>query len=162
MGKSIHLKKFNDSELIFDDQETIEILKFIFKNKRDTVEALTVDRELREFPQGLLVEAIDASYAMGFIEALVRSVARPQAGIRNIIKKFGKKASKHWFKHATASDLRKIEIYERVREQLELNFARILRMHRNGTAGNLKVNAAFIAYTGQRPRNLPQKVWKLT
>lgn len=117
MGTTIHLKQFNDSELIFDDQETIEILKFIFKSKRDIVETMNVDRELREFAQGLLVEAIDASYAMGFIEALVRSLVSPRPGVRSIIKKFGKKASKHWFKHATAGDLRNIEIYEIVRRE---------------------------------------------
>lgn len=162
MGNAVHLKKFKDSDLIFNDQETIEILKFIFKSKRDTVETLTVDRDLREFAQGLLVEAVDASYALGFVEAAVRSLVRPRQGVRSIIKKFGKKASKHWFKHATASDLRNIEIYEIVRGQLAVNFARILRMHKNGTAGNLKVNAAFIAYQSPRSRNLPQKVWKLT
>lgn len=126
------------------------------------METMNVDRALREFAQGLLVEAIDASYAMGFIEALGRSLMSPRPGVRSIIKKFGKKASRHWFKHATASDLRKIEIYQVIRRELARGFGRILQMHRNGTAGNLKVNAAFIAYANRPNRNMPKKVWKLT
>ena len=162
MASRVHLKQFDEDELILDEHETIEILKFFFRNKHDMIEQMHVDNDLREFAQGLLVEAVDASYSFGFIEILFKSLLSPRPNIRRILKKFGKKASKHWFKHATARDLTQIKIYDRVRERLALNFRPILRMHYNGTAGNLKVNGAFLTYTaGGGPRTV-EKVWKLT
>ncbi|MCF6338840.1 MAG: hypothetical protein L3J84_12965 [Gammaproteobacteria bacterium] len=41
---------------------------------------------LREFAQGLLVEAIDASYAIGYIHGLFRSVKSPVKGALKILK----------------------------------------------------------------------------
>lgn len=162
MARRVHLKQFNDDQLILDDQETIEILKFFFRKKHDMIEQMQVDNDLREFAQGLLIEAVDASYSFGFIDILFRSLLSPRPNVRKILKKFAKRASKHWFKHATAGDLTQIKIYDRVRERLEANFGPVLRMHYNGTAGNLKVNAAFIAYANTAGPKTVEKVWKLT
>ena len=73
-------------------------------------------------------------------------VFNPGAGVKKILTKFGKKAFKHWFKHATAKDLIQIKIYDRVREQLEVNFTAPLIMFSNGTALNKVKSSAFVAY----------------
>lgn len=91
MKKSVHLKKFKANELIFDDQETIIILKFIFKNQHSSIDMLNVNDAVREFAQSLLVEAVDSSYAFGFIDSLFRSVTNPRDGVKKVLAKFGKK-----------------------------------------------------------------------
>jgi len=144
--KYINLRKFKKEELIFNDEETVVILKFIFKNKHGLIDGLEINDKIKEFAQGLLLEAIDASYALGFVAALFGVVFNPGAGVKKILTKFGKKAFKHWFKHATAKDLIQIKIYDRVREQLEVNFTAPLIMFSNGTALNKVKSSAFVAY----------------
>jgi len=146
MGKYIYLRKFKKEELIFDDDETIIILKFIFKNRHALIEKLDITDPVREFAQGLLLEAVDASYALGFVHSLFGSTFNPSAGAMKVIKKFSKKALKHWFKHATAKDLLNIKIYEIVRVALERGFTSRLVMYSNGTAMKSSDNAAFVAY----------------
>lgn len=134
MNKQVHLKKFKTNELIFNEEETVVILKFIFKNQHNNIDLLSVTDPVREFAQALLVEAVDSSYAFGFVDALFRSVTNPRAGAKKVLTKFGKKALKHWFKHAKAQDLMSIKIYDKVREQLAWKFGRVLLMHVNGVA----------------------------
>jgi len=107
---------------------------------------MMINDRVREFAQGLLVEAVDASFALGFIESLMGSVMNPGINIKNIFSKFSKKAIKHWFKHATASNLMNIKIYEAVRRDIDWAFGRILIMHINGTAMSSETNSGFIAY----------------
>lgn len=145
-------KKFEKHELIFDADETAAILKFIFKSRHQTIDRLEINDRIREFAQGLLLEAVDASYALGFVEAIFRATMNPGAGTRSILKKFGKKALKHWFKHATAEDLSQIRIYEVVRAQLELNFGRVLLMYANGIAKSQVLSSGFILYAVNYPQ----------
>jgi len=160
MSNYIHLRKFKTEELIFDEKETIIILKFIFSNRKTLVEGMTINDRVREFAQGLLIEAVDASYALGFVEALFRATANPGAGTKKILTKFGKKALKNWFKHATPKDLMQVKIYEIVRKQLEYNFGRVLILHSNGTAMNEINNAAFITYSlNQLNSEKDRRVW---
>ncbi len=134
MNKQVHLKKFKTNELIFNEEETVVILKFIFKNQHNNIDLLNVTDPVREFAQALLVEAVDSSYAFGFVDALFRSVTNPRARAKKVLTKFSKKALKHWFKHAKAQDLMSIKIYDKVREQLAWKFGRVLLMHVNGVA----------------------------
>ena len=60
MSTHLYLRKFKPEELIFDDNETILILKFIFKNKHALIDRMKITDRVREFAQGLLVEAVDA------------------------------------------------------------------------------------------------------
>jgi len=160
MSNYIHLRKFKVDELIFDEEETVIILKFIFSNRKTQIEGMTINDRVREFAQGLLIEAVDASYALGFVEALFRATSNPGAGAKKILKKFGKKALKNWFKHATPKDLMQVKIYEVVRKQLEYSFGRILLMYSNGTAMNEIKNASFVAYSlNQLNSERDQRVW---
>lgn len=140
------LRKFQPNELIFDVNETKEILRFIFKSKTHIVDKMIVDDRVKSFAQGLLLEAVDASYALGFIHALLGSVMNPGVNAKKVITKFGRKALKHWFKHAKADDLMNIKIYETVRRELDWAFGRVLIMHSNGTVMNSTIHTGCIAY----------------
>lgn len=160
MNQSCYLQQFKEEELIFNKEETIIILKFIFKNKHILVDKLEISNKVKEFAQGLLFEAIDASYALGFVEAIFRSTNNPGTGMRKILKKFGKKSLSHWFKHATAKDLMQISIYEIVRQQLEFKFGRILAMYASGVAFNEINQAVFVAYSSNiYPTKVNSIIW---
>lgn len=122
MVKHIYLKHFKKDELVFDELETRQILIFFFPSEPQFIESMPVDDKVREFAQGLLLEAIDTSYEVGFVEALFRSVANPSQGMKKIIKKFAKKSLKHWFKHATHRDLMHPKIYDFVRSEFGRRF----------------------------------------
>jgi hypothetical protein len=151
-AKYVGLRKFNQDELIFDKVETIIILQFIFRGyvSEARLKTLNVTDHVREFAQGLLVEAVDASYAMGFIEAIFKSSVNPSAGAKKILKKFGKKALKHWFKHASPKGLLHVKIYEIVRKQLAVNFQTDMLMMLNGIASIRKNFVAYIDYSSDQ------------
>ena len=99
----------------------------------------------REFAQALLVEAIDASYAIGFVQALIKSTANPAKGAREVLKAFGKKASKLWFEHATVHDLTDVKVYQFVLDKLAVTFRHALPNYIAGS-GPTKRIGAFLAY----------------
>lgn len=123
MGEFRQLKQFTASELVLTKDQAVIVLKFIFKSDdHKTIDAAASAADLRGFAQGLLVEAIDASYKIGFVEHIFRASANPSKGALAIIKGFAKKASKHWFRHATAQDLMNVKIYEMVVNKLAASF----------------------------------------
>lgn len=134
INKSVHLKQFDNDELLFDENETVIILKFIFMNQHELIDELIITDAVRGFAQGLLLEAVDSSYAMGFLDALFGSLMNPTAGVKKVIVKFGRKSLKHWFSHASTNDLMRIQIYDIVRNQLSISFLSVLKMHANGVA----------------------------
>ncbi|WDE03451.1 hypothetical protein SG34_018905 [Thalassomonas viridans] len=128
MTKYKQLRQLSADELLFNEQETRIILKFIFKPAdHELIDSLPMDNYLKGFAQGLLVEAINASYAVGYVEAIFRSTANPTQGAVDVLKKFGREASKLWFKHASAHDLQDVKIYDFVRDHIALAFRSTLR-----------------------------------
>ncbi len=156
MNKYINLRKFKKEELIFDDEETKVILRFIFKNRHNFINTLAINDKIREFAQGLLLEAVDASYALGFVHSLFGGAFNPGVAAKKVFMKFSRKALKHWFKHASAKDLINIKIYNAVRQALEAGFTSRLSMYANGTAMNEVENSGFVAYASNKKRNM---VW---
>lgn len=154
MKKPVTLTNFTPSQLIFDEQETREILLFIFSSKSSIARSMKIDNQTKSFAQALLLEAVDASYSLGFVEALTSAIARPNVTISKILKKFGQKAAKHWFRHARAADLLKIEIYEIVRRDLEWSFGRIFLMYNEGLAMHSKYKQGWIAVRSIQKKNL--------
>lgn len=145
MSNQVTLREFKPHELLFDAIETRVILKFIFESKAGVADSMEVDDRVRSFAQALLLEAVDASYAMGFIEALTSSLLNPRPSISRILRKFGTKAAKHWFKHATADDLHDIRIYEIIRRDLEWSFGRLFLMHATGTSARFTPRTGRVA-----------------
>jgi DNA-binding protein Fis len=145
MKMAITLRDFATIELIFDIDETRAILGFFFASKAAVVGSMVVSDQVRSFAQALLLEAVDASYSLGYVEALTSSVSRPNATLTKMLKKFGKKALKHWFKHARQKDLSDIKIYEVVRKDIEWSFGRVFLMHADGIAMHTPVKMGFVA-----------------
>jgi len=90
------LLTFRKEDLFFNEEETRTILKFIFTpTDYGIIDSLNINNHVKGFAQGLLIEAIDASYAIGFVEAIFRSTSNPTKGAMQILKTFGRKAEKH-------------------------------------------------------------------
>lgn len=147
MNSYKQLRRFSQEELIVTDQESIIILKFIFNQAdQNLIASLQMSDHLRSFAQGLLVEAIDASYQIGYIQSLFKSTANPTAGAAQIIRGFAKNAAKHWFKHANIHDLQNVEIYDFVRSRLAIDFRSELGIFLTGAPCSGRPSGAYIAY----------------
>jgi len=146
----IFLRKFTPEEILFDEEEVKVILLFFFPGYDSTVNDFVMNHSMREFAQGLFVEAVDASYAMGYVHIIFDIFyMKPNMNMSKALKKFGKKAVKHWFKHLKKiTDLQDIKIYDSVRDQLRSNFISEFQLRLSGTiAKNKKDTAAsFVDY----------------
>lgn len=144
-----HLKTFDSDEILLNEEEARTVLHFLFTDaERNLIDRLEMDEKARGFAQGLLVEAIDASYSIGYLETLFRSAANPAKGAVKLLKSFAKKASKHWFKHASTSDLQKVRVYQFVVDHLATQFKSELRILL-ASERELKTSA-FFAYAVPR------------
>lgn len=149
------LRQFKPEELLFDEAETRVVLKFIFKpTDHPLIDSLPMSDALREFAQGLLIEAIDASYAVGFVHAIWRSSANPTKGAVEILKRFAVRASLHWFEHATAHNLVDVKVYQFVLDRLAETFRDPLH---DFVATLNKRRGAFVAY--QKPEHGILRAW---
>ncbi|TBU74351.1 hypothetical protein DNK06_19490 [Pseudomonas daroniae] len=155
MSSYITLRTFSAEELLLGEEETRQVLKFFFKAEHTFIDGLTMSDNARGFAQGLLVEAIDASYAMGYVEAMFRSAANPNQGPVKVIKAFGKKAARHWFKHASSNDLMNVKVYESVVSTIARNFRSILRTELAKTRTE-RPHGAMLAY---QTRQSSDRVW---
>lgn len=158
-GRFVTLRNFSEDELIFDEAETKDILKFFFPYLRQRIDAATITTELRNFAQGLLVEAIDATYALGYIEIIWRTSYNPGSGMMKTLSKVGRKAAKHWFKHATQRDLLKAKISSRVRDQLAHSFSSVFPMMLDGVAKATQVQRTHIAHINYGQPSKTDKIW---
>lgn len=140
------LRNFSEHELIFDVSETKDILGFFFPHHRQRIDAATVTTELRSFAQGLLIEAIDATYALGYVEILLTVSYNPGGGMKKVLMKAGRKAARHWFKHATDRDLLNARIAEPVRRQLSLAFRTPMGEMLDGLALGRTGGRVFLAH----------------
>lgn len=146
MSNYKQLRQFSSEELFLNEGDTRIVLKFIFKpTDHELIDSLPMSDYLRGFAQGLLVEAIDASYSVGYVRALFESTANPAKGAMSIIKKFGKKAMKLWFKHTSVHDLQNVKIYDFVRDNIARVFRTQLRDFLTGTKLD-NIPGGFLAY----------------
>ncbi len=156
----VHLLTFAPEEIIFDDDEIKEILLFFFPGYESSVNSFTMNHTMREFAQGLLVEAVDASYAMGFVEIIFRGAyGQPGKSATAFLKTFARKAAAKWFKHAKATDLATVKIYDTVRRQLRDNFLKSDFIPRiNGTISKTDAASTFVDYASVFYKN-DNHVW---
>lgn len=127
--------------ILKDASDAHRVLTFFFGKGNVRLGVANLGEQDIEFAQALLVEGIDASYKMGYVESLFRAVAG-KGKIKDIIKDFGKKALKHWFNHATEDDLRNAKIYKKVRNEARRNF-----------------NSAWLQYVEERHNDNNASVW---
>jgi hypothetical protein len=152
--KHVFLINFNPSDLVFDEEETKEILKFFFKTDLAFIDSIAIDDRIRNFAQGILIEAIDASYAIGYIKIVFDVFyLQPPKPMRKVFTKLGRKVAMYWFKHARATDLLNIKIYEMVRSKIAEGF----RWHFLNLANGLvmrKPAGAVIAYSTDKSQGI--------
>jgi len=115
------LKKFADSELILNHQEAWQVLIWFFGGNAGTVPGWLTSND-RSFAQALLVEAVDASYTMSWIQTLMTSALKPNASITGILAKLALKAAKEWIHSRKPSDFKDAKIYKMIKDQLTLNW----------------------------------------
>lgn len=123
-----------DSELIFDETETRLILTFFWPDESVFIEQVAVDNLLRCLAQTALIAAIDGSYAMGYVEHLVRTLARPSKGLKQLAKRLARRYFRHWWRHAQQQDLEDVRIYESIRSSVAAQLKPRLFAFKNGVA----------------------------
>ena len=143
----VTIRSFSSSQLIFNESETRIILTFLFPSRAQSIKTAKMTDSLRSFAQGVLLAAVDASYAFSFVDALFGAALRPNVAAQKVIKKFSQKALKSWFKYAKPKDLSDIKIYESVRRDIDYQFGRALGVELVSRLQNkLKVGRTHVAY----------------
>ena len=128
------LRHFQKDEIRITRADARNIVVFFFRNNVPPAASLT-DEDVA-FAQALLLEAVDKSYAMGYVEALFNSFyMKVPTDIAEMVKDFVKKAATNWFDHATGKDLSNPKIYESVRVMISNNFSTVWRIRMS--AGDL-------------------------
>jgi hypothetical protein len=134
----VYLRHFQRDELLFDQQQSFTILRYF--GVEPGIQAAALTDEDRGFAQALLVEAIDASYELGYVNIIFDVFyMKPPVSfdkVQIMTQEFLKKVAEHWFKHATRADLRQPKIYERVRQLLQ-GHARTVWAIRQATEGQI-------------------------
>jgi hypothetical protein len=121
---AIELQHFLRSQVLLTKQQASRILNFFFPN--DSLAVGQISDEDAAFAQALLVEAIDASNEMGYVQILFdkafMKVPNDFSFIRDLAVAFVKRAARNWFRHATQQELADPKIYESVRRVIAVNF----------------------------------------
>jgi len=130
----IFLRHFTPSEIIITADDANTILRFFFGSNVPDAEQLT--QADIAFAQALFLEAIDKSYAMGYVhiiyDAFYMKIPGSFDSVKDMAKEFMKKAAKHWFDHATGKDREKPEIYAAIRGQIAANFRSVWQLRMQG------------------------------
>ena len=125
---TVALKNFSDDEVTISQHQAWVILKYFWPNK-EIVEG-QLNMRWRAFAQALLLEAIDGSYAMGYISALFDTAYGKVPGcfpdVKEIVTEFMKAAAKHWFKHQGSKKIEDAQIYVSVKQSLARNFRSVI------------------------------------
>jgi hypothetical protein len=125
------LKHFKSDEIKISRENAQRILVFFFGKNVPSPESLS--NEDMSFAQALLLEAIDKSYAMGYVEALFNSFyMKIPMDIQEMVKDFMKQAARNWFDHATGKDFSNPKIYDSVRVMICNNFSTVWAIRMQG------------------------------
>jgi hypothetical protein len=146
--KGVHLREFKEEELLFNEDETRAVLNFFFPNDKEKIATIEITAQTRSFAQGLMVEAVDASYAMGFIELTFKWVSKPNKDVSKAIKKLIEKGAGYWFKHLRAKSPISVEIYDSVKNQLTAAFRKpfLIMLDAKLEPNDLSTLFAFVDY----------------
>ena len=110
------LKHFSPGEIVITREQASRILKYFFPDCPLPAGQLT-DEDV-SYAQALLIEAVDASTDMGYVQILFdkafMKVPTAFSIIKDIAKAVAQRGAKNWFRHATGKDLSDPQIYETV------------------------------------------------
>ena len=114
------LRHFAPAEIVVTREQAARILRFFFPGQPAGPNELTT--EDIGYAQALLVEAVDASTEMGYVQVLFdkafMKVPTDLSFIKDIAKAMVQRAAKNWFQHATGKDLSNPQIYEAVHKTI--------------------------------------------
>lgn len=91
------------------DSDALAILEWVFgKPKKVKLTAKDMTKTDKGYAQAFLVELLDASFTMGFIEALFKSATKAPSGPAKVIKSFLKGAGKNLVRYKDKDDLQQM------------------------------------------------------
>jgi hypothetical protein len=118
------LAHFQRNQFIITRPQAARVLRFFFPDQPLSEAALT-DEDV-SFAQAMLIEAVDSSREMSYVQVLFEKTAykipTDFSFVKDLAKDLCKRSAKNWFRHATQQDLSNPEIYESVRRTLQINF----------------------------------------
>ena len=118
------LRHFKAEEVLLTNEQAARVLRYFFPDQPINPSDATPND--MAFAQALLVEAVDSTTKMGYVEELFTStymkVPVDFSLIEDVVKGLSKRALKNWFQHATGNDLKDPKIYEAVRRVTARNF----------------------------------------
>lgn len=119
---------------------------------------MTIDDLCRNFAQGLIVAAVDATCQMGIMHAVYDSVyLRPPVSLKKAFVKFSKKAMRKWFKCAKPKDIAEVRIYEYIKTVISATYGKQMYLMSIGAwARNNKTKGMYL-----NEPNKQEKVWCL-
>jgi hypothetical protein len=127
------LRHFQIDELLITQEQAGRIIRYFFGELTIPPGELTDDDV--GFAQALLLEGIEKSNWMGYVEDLFKISSKPPIDfsfIKDVAKAFAKRAARSWFDHATGKDLENPTIYNSVRSQIARNWKSIWAMRVRG------------------------------
>lgn len=153
-----HVRSFSDDELVLDERQTRAVLGFFYPAMQVRLKGAVIARELRHLAQAMLVEAVDASLAMSWVEQVCRAAAPQDRNIAEGLLVLDLCGSRGWFRHLKAQNLSDVRIYQAVRERLAASFdAAIRAMLKPITTphapGESRWPTAFAGYTPEQMRD---------
>ncbi|MBP7167200.1 MAG: hypothetical protein KBB64_06045 [Bacteroidia bacterium] len=117
-----YLKVFEKNELIFDQEAANKILCWFFNDNQLKTNELT--HEDIAFAQGLILEAVDSSNAMGVVHQLMKTfvykVPSSFSAIRNLVVFFVARSIPIWWKNRNIKNLKELEVYDVIKNSLIL------------------------------------------
>lgn len=137
--------ELGESELLFTEMETREILKFFWPAFTSSIATIVISNATRAFAQSLLMLAIDASNTMGFVQVLGTTVVKPTKSIKALTEKLAKRFVKRWWKNTHQKDLLNAKIYESIRRDISWYYRSMLEERLNGIASRTLRGRPFFA-----------------
>ncbi len=135
-GILITAPNLDDSQLIYDEKETKQILHFFWPDFKEKINTTPITNETRRLAQTALIAAINGSYPMGYISATFQSAFFPLSNdIKSIIRKMAFHFISTWWKQGLQrKDLENAQIYESLRSSIAYHLSSRIRSHTNGVA----------------------------
>ncbi|XVJ68767.1 MAG: hypothetical protein HEQ39_03280 [Rhizobacter sp.] len=141
----INVPDIEDGELLFNEAETKQILKFFWPEQSASIDQMSVTNDSRRLAQTALIAGVDGTYAMSFIAGLTETVANPGSSLQSLIRKLGQNFAQKWWQHTKPKDLQNAKIYESVRRHLSRELRRKLDLSTQGA--NLGSKGVMFSYT---------------
>lgn len=129
-----------DADLVFDKEQTKQILAFFYPHKQNSIAAMDVTDDARRLAQTMLIAAVDGSADMSYVEAVFKSFSfAPGRSLQSWVNKLAQGLAKAWFKNATQKDLLRANIYESVRLSIASACVRHFQLILDGIATRVRL-----------------------